>query len=94
MQSVTVKDGQTLFDIAIQSLGSADRVFDLAQLNGLSLSDELTSGQVLMLPDVDFEATETVDYFEKPWFPASGDGEMVVPGGIGYMQIGTDFKVS
>lgn len=95
MQSVTVKDGQTLFDIAVQSLGSVDRVFDLAQLNGLGISDELVSGQVLLLPDVDFDDGDVVDKFEDTWYPASGDGENEKPpGGIGYMQIGTNFKVS
>lgn len=95
MQSVTVRDGQTLFDIAIQQLGSVDRVFDLAQLNGLGINDNLVSGQVLLLPDVAFENATTVDYFTKPWYPASGDVEADnILGGIGYMQIGTNFKVS
>ncbi len=95
MQSVTVRDGQTLFDIAIQSLGIVDRVFDVAQLNGLGITDELMSGQVLLLPDVAFEQLDTVDYFSKPWYPMSGDADSdVILGGIGYMQIGTNFKVS
>lgn len=95
MTTVTVKDGQTLFDIAVQSLGSVDRVFDLAQLNGIGITDDLTSGQILLLPDVAFEDADTVDYFTKPWYPASGDGANdAPPGGIGYMQIGTNFKVS
>ena len=95
MQSVTVKDGQTLFDIAVQSLGIVDRVFDLAQLNGLGITDELASGQELLLPDVAFEQIDIVEYFTKPWAPASGDGANdLIRGGIGYMQIGTNFKVS
>ena len=95
MASIQVKDGQTLFDIAIQALGSVDRVFDLAQLNGLGITDNLVSGQVLLLPDVVFEQLTTVDYFTKPWYPASADvAADNILGGIGYMQIGTNFKVS
>ena len=95
MQSVTVKDGQTLYDIAVQQLGSATYVFDLAQLNGLAITDEIVSGQVLLLPDVAFEDQATVDYFTKPLYPASGDANTdVILGGIGYMQIETNFVVS
>jgi hypothetical protein len=35
-------EGQTLFDIAIQSCGSAEAAFDFAVLNGVSLTDEPT----------------------------------------------------
>jgi len=95
MTTVTVRDGQTLFDIAIQSLGIVDRVFDVAQLNGLGITDDLVSGQILFLPAVAFEDTDTVEYFTKPWYPMSGDADSdVILGGIGYMQIGTNFKVS
>lgn len=36
---VTLQDGQTIFDIALQYYGSVSRVFDLIQLN----SDQITS---------------------------------------------------
>lgn len=95
MKTVTVKDRQTLFDIAIQCLGIVDRVFDVAQLNGLAITDQLVSGQVLMLPDVNFEQADVVDFFTHPWYPASGDDDNELPfGGIGFMQIGSNFKVS
>lgn len=47
---VKVLQGQSLFDIAIQKIGSAEGAFDLAVLNGLSLTDELASGSELSLP--------------------------------------------
>ena len=37
-----VLEGQSLFDIAIQSCGSAEAAFDLAVLNGVSLTDDVT----------------------------------------------------
>jgi hypothetical protein len=47
-----VAEGQTLIDIAIQYLGSADAAYDLATLNGMSITDKLSPGQTLELPAV------------------------------------------
>jgi len=93
---VFAKDGQTLFDISIQALGIVDRVFDLAQLNGLGVTDRLESGQVITLPEVAYPQLDVVEYFAKPWTPASGGNGAndLINGGIGYMQIETNFKVS
>lgn len=44
---ITVKDRQTLLDIAIIALGSAAGVFAFVRRNGISLTDKLTDGQVL-----------------------------------------------
>lgn len=44
---ITVQTGQTLMDIAIQVYGSLEGVFALAQENTLSMTESLTSGQVL-----------------------------------------------
>lgn len=47
-----VLQGQTLFDIAIQSCGSTEAAFELAVLNSLSLTDDIETGFELSLPDV------------------------------------------
>ena len=47
-----VRDGQTLFDIAIQELGSTEAAFDLAMTNGLSLTDDLIPVQELELSEI------------------------------------------
>jgi len=47
-----VLQGQTLIDIAIQELGSAEGAFELAVLNGLSVTDDLDPGRELQLPAV------------------------------------------
>lgn len=44
---VEVLDRQSLIDIALQVYGSIEGVFTLAVENGLSVTDSLTSGQVL-----------------------------------------------
>jgi len=47
-----VLQGQSLFDIAIQELGSAEAAFDLAVLNGVSITDDVSTGDELSLPAV------------------------------------------
>lgn len=49
---IEVAPGQTLSDIAVQWLGSEEGVYSLAELNGLSVTADLTAGQVLELPAV------------------------------------------
>lgn len=67
-------EGQTIFDIAIQSCGSAEAAFDFAVLNGVSLTDEPTLIDVV--PDV-IDA-DIVSYFAKKGLhPATAAG--IVP---------------
>jgi len=47
-----VLSGQSILDIAIQSCGGAEAAFELSIMNGLNLTDNLVTGQELMLPDV------------------------------------------
>jgi LysM repeat protein len=51
MNSMTVTEGQSLLDIAIWLLGDAAAVFDLADANGLAITDAVQAGQVLVVPD-------------------------------------------
>lgn len=48
---ITVKNNQSIVDIAVQETGSAEGLFDLLKLNG-RLDLQLTSGTVLKLPNV------------------------------------------
>jgi len=50
--TVTILEGQSLLDIALQELGSLEGAYALAVLNGLSLTDSLAAGMLLQLPDV------------------------------------------
>lgn len=43
----TTRNNQTLPDIAVQECGNIEAAFDIARLNGLSLTDELKTGQTL-----------------------------------------------
>ncbi len=57
----TVKDRQSLLDVAIQVLGSPTGVFALAERNGLSITDRLTDGQQLTYDLADIEDTRTAE---------------------------------
>lgn len=46
---MTTKDGQNLFDIAIQSFGTLEQLFTLITDNNLSLNTKLKSGQELVI---------------------------------------------
>ena len=47
----TVKDGQTLADIAIQEYGSWEAMMAIAQKNGISITNVPEPGTALTLPD-------------------------------------------
>lgn len=49
---VEVKYNQSIIDVAIEHLGSAELALDIALLNGISLTDVLVPGTSLLLPEV------------------------------------------
>lgn len=68
---ITTLEGQTLIDIAIQTCGSADAVFDLAVANGMSISDDLMPGTKLI--PVAAIVPKIVSYYkQKGITPATG----------------------
>lgn len=68
MSSVSVAPGQSLYDIAVQHAGSAEAVFGIAAANGLAVTDALTPGQVLQVPEV---ADKRVRRIMQEYQPAS-----------------------
>lgn len=99
MKTVKTLDNQRLIDIAMQELGDVEREFELALLNGLSVNDELEAGTEIKVPD--FEKTKrnvVATFTNTSLLPASAFEDNITdplpPGGIGYMQIGTNFIVS
>ena len=88
-----VEQGQCLVDMAIQYNGNALAIFDIALINGISLTEDIVPGQEL-------KETAVLDNRIKNYFskitPASGnDADLLVqPQGIGYWYIGLDFIIS
>ncbi|MDR0873907.1 MAG: hypothetical protein LBN27_10665 [Prevotellaceae bacterium] len=95
METVKVLDRQSIFDIAVQHIGSAEAEFELALLNGLSLSDEVATGAELILPAPDVAIKTVREYFlNRQLKPATGTTSESIPGGINYMGIEINFIVS
>ena len=61
---ITVKDRQTLLDLAIIALGSVAGVFAFVRRNGISLTDKLTDGQVLAYDAADIVAPAILDAYD------------------------------
>ena len=74
MQTITVQDRQTLFDIAIQHCGDREAVFQIAEMNNISFSEALSVGFSLQIPEpvnqrvVDFYTNNSI-------FPATATAE-------------------
>lgn len=94
----TVKDRQTLADIALQYSGELEAMLELAIKNGLSLTDELRDGMELEIPDRPAVPVVVQRYKVKKVEPAtelSADDVAVCHfGGINYMGIEVDFIIS
>lgn len=89
MQTI-VKDRQNIMDVALKQTGSIEQAYTIALLNNVSLSEEMEAGTALLGASV--TNPPVVNGFVND--PATRDGLPVIPGGIDYMQIQTDFKVS
>jgi len=93
MATVQVNDNQSLFDIALQVSGNFVSAFDIAQINDLSLTDRLSDGMILTVPDDVQDKTVVMEYNRYGICPATEietDPDMKY---IGNMIIGADFMV-
>lgn len=93
-----VLHNQSLLDIAIQHTGSVENAFAIAVANGMAVSDVLTVGSSLLIPTSVKTDNDVLYYYTtKNLQPATAIADtVVIPAGrgIGWMQIGTNFKVS
>jgi len=93
---IYIIDNQSVLDLAIQESGSVMAAFEWAVKNGLSITDDLEPGQTVTAADSNFKNTDVTNYFKnKKQLIATGTKRPPVPPGlgIGYMQIGLNFKI-
>ncbi|MDR3287049.1 MAG: LysM domain-containing protein [Prevotellaceae bacterium] len=94
----TVKNRQTLLDIAVQEMGSAEAVFELAAANNLSITDEPENGQILQIPQStgEYVPRQIVNYYNVNKIkPATAiENTIIIPEGIEFWAIEYDFTVS
>lgn len=96
MKAVKILDGQTIIDIAAQELGDLERSYEIAQMNGMNLTDELTAGEMIDVPDADISKRNIISLFaDEANAPASDTPESStgILEGIDYWIIENDFIV-
>lgn len=96
MKAVKILDGQTIIDIAAQELGDLERSYEIAQMNGMNLTDELTAGEMINVPDADISKRNIISLFaDAANAPASDSPESNTDRleGIDYWIIENDFIV-
>ncbi|WP_312296888.1 hypothetical protein [Chryseobacterium sp.] len=91
---------QSILDVALQHTGTVESCFEIATRNGFSVSDQLEAGISIEIPENVLKNTDVLNmYSAKKIEPATshsdiGDSEIPTLKGIGYMQIGNNFKTS
>lgn len=96
----TILHNQSILDVALQHTGDVQNSFEIAVSNGIPVSDVLTPGDPVEIPeDIVKNANILNEYKAKKIEPATGllaEGNNELPPlkGIGYMQIGNNFKTS
>lgn len=97
MPSIKVSEGQTLLDIALQASGDLTRVFEIAALNSIDITTDLTIGSTLAAPEPAIDKTYLVDLFAVAYRkPKSGDSDTEQTKGregIGFWIIENDFVI-
>ena len=96
-----VLHNQSLLDFAIQHTGNVTNAFEIAMANGISISDDISSGSNLIVPDTVVLDTDIKTYYtSRAIQPATAlttiidDNTEPSPEGIGYWIIGDDNIVS
>lgn len=96
----TVKDRQSLLDLAIINGGNIETAMAIAEANGISITTELEEGRVLEIPDcltnIDKRTIEKYNVLGlEPATELSAEDKAACPyGGINYMGIEVDFIIS
>lgn len=98
MNEAKVKYGQSLFDVSLEQTGSIESIIELASQNGLSITDELTPGNKLLIGDDLTVDEDILTYYKvKGIKPATGynanGGIQPSEEGISIWAIGIDFIV-
>ena len=93
--NITAADRQTLLDIALQQYGNAEAAMDLAIANDKSISQDISAGESITLPET-LQNRRMVKYYDiNSIMPATAiSPSTIVNGGINYLGIEIDFIVS
>lgn len=88
---VTVREGQSLVDLALQYHGTLDGLFEIAQANAMSITDMIGASDELEVEQASNDVVSYINNKKKLVIAASGDTTHGV--GIGYYIIGQNFII-
>lgn len=96
---ITIIDKQNLLDIALQASGTIESVFEIALQNNISITDEISPGTTLHIPDNLVKNKDVLNYYtQQSILPATGSNAenlgVEILEGIDYWAIGDTFRVS
>lgn len=96
LRIIEIGEGQALVDVAMQYCGNAEKQFEVAELNGLSITEDIIPGTSLFVPDLEIENKKVFAAFnDNQLWPASKeedwDGNLL--DGIDYWIIEEDFII-
>lgn len=93
---ITAADRQSLFDLSLQVCGSIEAVFELAKVNGMSITDALAPGGVEYNADGIRDKQVVQHYANNHVIPSTAITEesKIMPEGVEFWSIELDFKVS
>lgn len=93
---IIVLHNQTFLDIAIQYTGNVHNAFYIALANGYTVSEKIIPGTIISLP-INQKNTDVLRYYnEKKILPATAIQDLrptEETRGIGWMKVGSTFKV-
>ncbi|CVK17130.1 hypothetical protein Ga0061079_11632 [Apibacter mensalis] len=93
---ITVRNNQSLLDISIQYKGTVEAAFTIALANNISLTDDLMTGQELIIPNTKYYNKLILDNYQgKGFLPATAITDEFINKmdelGIGEMIINVNF---
>lgn len=94
INGVILKKHQNNFDFVCQHAGTMEWIFEMAMLNGISITKIPVPGEVIKVEVAD---EKTVAAFDNTGYDIASEDEndtIKLPGGIGYMKIESTFIVS
>ena len=92
-KTITVRSGQSVVDVALQYYGTVNGMWDIARLNNISITAQLTPGQKLTVTETINETAKYLGSYKETITHVIANGNDDVYSGIGYWTIGVDFIV-
>lgn len=95
MSDKIVNQGQSFLDKVLETTGSIENAFEMAILNGVSITDDVEIAQQVVASKVSNKAVKaTFNEYNKPATAMKKPPKPPGLGtGIGYMAIGVNFKI-